>query len=129
MKMGIYSQCERDLHLQNIQISSCDERDVLVIFSVSGGTKDSVELAAAARKCGMKIIVVTSYERSPLTRYADIVLAAVPCEHPVEAGSLTGKIVQIFLVDVLCTGIYYSDRDFYDERIAKSNASVVGKLV
>ena len=129
MKMGIYSQCERDLHLQNIQISSCDERDVLVIFSVSGGTKDSVELAAAARKCGMKIIVVTSYERSPLTRYADIVLAAVPCEHPVEAGSLTGKIVQIFLVDVLCTGIYYSDRDFYDERIAKSYASVVGKLV
>lgn len=129
MKMGIYSQCERDLHLQSIQISSCGERDALVIFSVSGGTKDSVELAAAARKCGMKIIVVTSYEKSPLTKYADVVLAAVPCEHPVEAGSLIGKIGQIFLVDVLCTGIYYSDRAYYDERIAKSNAAVVGKLV
>lgn len=129
MKMGIYSQCERDLHLQSIQISSCDERDVLVIFSVSGGTKDSVELAAAAREYGMKIIVVTSYEKSPLTKYADVVLAAVPCENPVEAGSLIGKIVQIFLVDVLCTGIYYSDKEYYDERIAKSNAAVVGKLV
>lgn len=127
--MGIYSQCERDLHLHNIQLSSCNERDLLVIFSVSGEAKDRGELAAAARKGGMKIIVVTSYERFPLTRYADIALAAVPCEHPVEAVSLTGKVVQIFLVDVLCPGIYCSDRTLYDKRIAKSNASAIGKLV
>ncbi|HIR23258.1 MAG TPA: MurR/RpiR family transcriptional regulator [Candidatus Scatosoma pullicola] len=128
-KMGIYSQCERDLHLQSILLSSCGEKDLLVIFSVSGGTKDSVDLAAYAHKRGIKIIVVTSYEKSPLTKYADVVLAAVPCEHPVEAGSLTGKIVQIFLVDVICTGVYFSDKAHYDECIAQSNASVVGKLV
>lgn len=129
MKMGIYSQCERDAHLQNILISSCGSEDVLVMFSISGGTKDLMDAAALARTCGMKIIVVTSHDKPPLTRFADVVLSSVPTESPTEAGAMASKIVQLFLVDILCTGIYFKDKKKYGDCIAKSNAAVVGKLI
>lgn len=129
MKMGIYSQCERDAHLQNILISSCGSEDVMVLFSISGGTKDVVDAAALARTCGMRIIVVTSHDKSPLTRFADVVLSSVPTESPTEAGAMASKIIQLFLVDILCTGIYFKDKKKYGDCIAKSNAAVVGKLI
>ena len=129
MKMGIYSQCERDAHLQNILISSCGSEDVMVLFSISGGTKDVVDAAALARTCGMRIIVVTSHDKSPLTRFADVVLSSVPIESPTEAGAMASKIIQLFLVDILCTGIYFKDKKKYGDCIAKSNAAVVGKLI
>ena len=74
MTMGIPSYGEQSAHLQNILISSRNEEDVMVLFSISGSSKDIVEAAELARANGMKMIVVTDYEKSPLTKYADVVL-------------------------------------------------------
>lgn len=129
MMMGILTSCERDTHLQNVLISSRGENDLLVIFSVSGASKDTVEAAELARACGMKIIVVTCYEKSPLTRYADLVLSAAPMDSPMEPGAMSGKIMQLFIVDILCSGLHLSDRARYDGYMAKSRRATVSKLL
>ena len=129
LKMGILSHCEKDVHFQNQLYSTCGEEDLLIVFSISGGVKDVIEATSIARASGMKIIVVTCYEKSPLTRYADLVLATPPMESAVESGAMASKIIQFFMVDVLCTGLHLSDRARFDSNLARSNVSTAGKLV
>lgn len=129
MTMGILTYCERDAHLQNVLLSSRTEDDLLILFSISGSTKDAIEAAEIARACNVKVIVVTCYENSPLTRYADLVISAAPMQSPTEVGSMRGKIMQLFFVDVLCTGIHLTDKPLYDHYVAKSNRATVSKLV
>lgn len=129
MKMGIVTFCERDTHFQSILISSRSPLDLLIVFSISGATKDVVEAAELARAYGMKIIVVTCYEKSPLTRFADIILSATSMESPVEPGAMSSKIMQLFMVDVICTGVHLTDKSRFDGFIAKSNVATAGKLI
>ncbi len=129
MKMGIVTFCERDTHFQSILISSRTPLDLLIVFSISGATKDVVEAAELARAYGMKIIVVTCYEKSPLTRFADIILSATSMESPVETGAMSSKIMQLFMVDVICTGVHLTDKSRFDGFIAKSNVATAGKLI
>lgn len=129
MTMGLLTYCERDAHLQNVLLSSRNEEDLLILFSISGSTKDAIEAAEIARACGMKVIIVTCYENSPLTRYADLVISSAPIQSPTEVGSMRGKIMQLFLVDVICTGIHLSDKPRFDLFVAKSNRATVSKLI
>ena len=129
MAMGILSYNEQSAHLQNILIASQGEEDVMVLFSISGSSKDTLEAAELARANGMKIIVITSYEKSPLTKYADVVLCTSPMESPKHPGSIVGKIAQLYAVDTLCTAIYLTDKPRFDTAIAKSRRATVGKLI
>ncbi len=129
LKMGILSYCEQDMHIQNILLSSRSSEDLLVIFSVSGGTKDVIEIAEQARACGMKIILVTCYEKSPVSRLADLVIVCAPKESPAGPGAISSTIMQFFIVNVICEGIRLRDTERFDAMIAKGNAATSKKLV
>ncbi len=129
MMMGLVTFCERDTHLQNVLLSSRGEGDLMIIFSVSGASKDTVEAAELARSIGMKLLVVTCYKNSPLSRYADLVLAAEPMDSPMTPGAMTGKIMQLFMVDILCTGMHNADKTRFDAYYAKSSRATVSKLI
>ncbi len=129
MMMGIATFCERDCHLQNVLLSSRGEEDLMIIFSISGSSKDTVEAAELARASGMKVLVITCYEKSPLSQYADLVISAAPMESPMRPGSMTGKIMQLFVVDTLCTGMHNSDRPRFDAFYARSNRATANKLI
>lgn len=129
MKMGLYSFCERDPHFQSVLTSMRDSGDLIVLFSISGGTKDVIEVAELARANSMKIIVVTGYEQSPLARFADLIIITPPMETPMETGLLSSRVMQLFVVDVLCTGLYQTDKARFDSCIAKGNRATAGKLI
>lgn len=129
MKMGILAYCERDMHFQNILVSTQNENDLLVVFSVSGCTKDVIEAAERAHALGVKIIVITSYDKSPLSRYADLVLASASMESPADPGAMSSIITQLFMVDVLCRALHGTDKAHFDALVARSNVATAGKLV
>ncbi len=129
MMMGLVTFCERDTHLQNVLLSSRGEGDLMIIFSVSGASKDTVEAAELARAIGMKLLVITCYKNSPLSRYGDLVLAAEPMDSPMHPGAMAGKIMQLFMVDVLCTGMHNADKPRFDAYYAKSSRATVSKLI
>ena len=101
----------------------------MIIFSVSGASKDTVEAAELARAIGMKLLVITCYKNSPLSRYGDLVLAAEPMDSPMHPGAMAGKIMQLFMVDVLCTGMHNADKPRFDAYYAKSSRATVSKLI
>ncbi|MBO1914515.1 SIS domain-containing protein, partial [Microvirga sp. 3-52] len=49
------------------------------------------------------IIAITRFSKSPLTSFADITLLCGANEGPLQGGSLTAKISQLYLLDLLYT--------------------------
>lgn len=126
-KMGIESRCERDPLALSVLLSSRSEQDVIVLFSVSGETRMTLEAAELARACKMKIIVITGNGNSPLTRFADAVIYSEPAERLPDTDAVGNRLMQFFAVDVVCTGLRYRDKARFDEFIAKGNVAIAGK--
>lgn len=126
-KMGIESRCERDPLALSVLLASRTEQDVIVLFSVSGETRMTLEAAELARACKMKIIVITCSGGSPLTRFADAVLFSESAERLPDPDAAVGRLMQFFAVDVICAGLRFRDKARFDEYIAKGNVAIAGK--
>ncbi len=90
-----------DSHLQAMSASLLGPGDVAVAFSYSGATKDTLYTADIANKAGAKIIAITRFAKSPLTEISDLTLLCGSNESPLQGGSLTVKISQLFIIDLL----------------------------
>ncbi len=90
-----------DAHLQTMSAALLSEKDLAVIFSYSGSTKDTIDMARLAKSRNSKVIAITKFAKSPLTEYADLVLLCGSNEGPLQGGSLSAKLSQLFLLDVL----------------------------
>lgn len=97
------TECSLDSHLQIMSAALMTENDVAVLISYSGSTKDTIEVAKVAKARGAKIIAITRFAKSPLTTYADITLLCGANEGPLQGGSLSAKISQLYLLDLLYT--------------------------
>ena len=51
-----------------------EEDHVVILFSGSGATRDTVGVAHEAKKANAKIIAITSYKNSPLGKLADVTI-------------------------------------------------------
>ncbi len=98
--------CNMDAHMQLITASTLTEDDVAFIFSYSGSTKDTVEIAKFAKQAKAKIIVITRFIKSQLTQYADILLLSGANEGTLQNGSTSAEISQLFLVDIIYSEYY-----------------------
>lgn len=95
-----------DSHLQIMVASLMTKKDVAVLISYSGSTKDTIEVAEVIKKSGAKIIVITRFAKSPLTTFSDITLLCGANEGPLQGGSLSVKISQLYLLDLLYLGFF-----------------------
>jgi DNA-binding MurR/RpiR family transcriptional regulator len=101
MRITNKTECSIDSHLQIMSAALMTEKDVAVLISYSGSTKDTIEVAKVAKQRGAKIISITRFAKSPLTSYSDITLLCGANEGPLQGGSLSAKISQLYLLDIL----------------------------
>jgi DNA-binding MurR/RpiR family transcriptional regulator len=129
MRITNKTECSIDSHLQIMSASLMTEADVAVLISYSGSTKDTIEVAKVAKERGAKIIAITRFSKSPLTSFADITLLCGANEGPLQGGSLTAKISQLYLLDLLYTE--YFKRTSEVSRINKEHTanSVIEKMM
>lgn len=128
LRIGRRSEAITDPHLQAMSATTLSKEDVVVALSISGSTRDTLESLEIAKETGAKIIAITYYSRSPITQFADIVLPGGAKESPLESGSLTAKISQLFVVDLLCTGLALQTKDKTLEMKQKTAKAVVNKI-
>lgn len=98
--------CSEVVNVQLMMAAAMSRDDVAVIFSYSGATKDTVEIARLAKESGARVVAVTRFTKSPLTEYADIILLCGANEGSLQAGSTSAEISQLFLVDVMYSEYY-----------------------
>ncbi len=120
--------CVQDSHMQAMVASTLTPEDAAVIFSYSGATKDTIHVAETARNAGAVIICLTRFVKSPLTSFSDITLLSGANEGPLQGGSTSAEISQLFLVDLLYTEYYRRYFDECSKNNKKTSGSVIEKL-
>src|SRR5699024_4474728 len=100
-----------DSHNQMIRSNSVDNETVIIAISLTGSTKDIIDAVENSKQNGAKVIAITNYTESPLAEFADIILLTSAKENPLDSGSLVSKISQLYIIDLLCTGITIEDHE------------------
>ena len=118
-----------DTHFQTIAASLLEEQDVMILFSVSGGTKDMLDIAKQASQQGVKLVIVTNHLKSPLAKYADALLYVVAKSAPLNSGSLISKISQLYVIDVLSREIRREMGSKAENSLKKTALAVMDKEV
>ncbi len=118
-----------DSHLQIMAASMMNEREVAIVISYSGQTKDSMEVARMAKEAGAFVVTITRFLKSPLTAYSDITLLCGANEGPLQGGSLSAKISQLYLLDIMY--FEYFKKTYEESRKNKeiTSRSVLEKLI
>ncbi|WP_207727269.1 MurR/RpiR family transcriptional regulator [Caproicibacter fermentans] len=119
----------QDSHMQAMSSALLNEHDLAIAFSYSGSTKDVLEILKRAKQNKAKTICVTHYAESPMTAYADIVLLCSANEGPFQGGSLSAKVAQLYLLDVLYTEYFKQNFAICDYNKKLTTQSIASKLL
>ncbi|WP_246061290.1 MurR/RpiR family transcriptional regulator [Paenibacillus oralis] len=128
LRLGRRSEAAFDSHMQAMSAVLLEEGDVAVGFSVSGSSKDTNDILAKAKSGGAKVIAVTNYAKSPITSIADLVLLTAGKESPLEGGSMSAKISQLFVIDLLCEGLSLKNLERAKQMKEKTARAVIDKI-
>lgn len=111
--------------MQAMAAATMNERDVAVVISYSGATKDTIHVAEIAKRVGAKTVCITRFVKSPMTSFSDITLLCGANEGPLQGGSTSAEISQMFLIDLLYTEYY---RRYFD-KCSKNNERTSGAVL
>ncbi|WP_158598528.1 MurR/RpiR family transcriptional regulator [Notoacmeibacter ruber] len=105
-RAGIVCHRPMDMHLATMLASSFGPKDLLIVFSASGATRDIVDICGLATKSKTPIVGITSRRKNPVEKYSTFHLVAVASDSPVTSGSGASVISQIALADSIYIDIY-----------------------
>ena len=117
-----------DAHIQSMIASLMDSEDIAVGFSYSGSTKDTVDVMKLAKNNGSKTICITRFAKSPITKYADVVLLVGAKEGPFQGGSLSTKMAQLYMIDILYTEYFRKNSELAKENKERTSSSISDKM-
>ena len=112
-----------DSHLQLNTTAVMSKQDVILFFSYSGSTRDLQDVLEVAKSRGVKVILISRFPKSPGGQMADVVLQCGANESPLQAGSATARVAQLFVLEVLFQYLNNSDpvsAEFCRESIAEA---------
>lgn len=101
LRIGLPVGVVTDAHMQAVSASLLRKGDVALIISHTGRTRDTLSAAQKARAAGATVVVLTSFQRSPLTRTAHVVLVAASAETAFRVEAMASRIAQLSVVDAL----------------------------
>lgn len=82
-----------------------DEDDVVVAISHSGETDETVKAVSIAKANGARVISVTEDKSSRLRDVSDVSLGYFSGESILETGSISSKLAQFFVIDLVYTQV------------------------
>ena len=107
LRAGCTSAAYADTHMQAVVVSQLRAGDVVIGISQSGSSKDIAEAMKTARSRGAATIAITSRERSPVARLADVLLLTDTEETRHSDLGLSSHLARLVVVDALCYSIVY----------------------
>lgn len=101
LTVGKLVLAEQSSHTMTAIASNLNNKDVVLCFSVSGATKDILDVAKIAKRSGAYIVSITSYPSSPLGKLSDMIFNGCSKEASAYRGSLTHCMGQLFIAGIL----------------------------
>lgn len=124
IRLGCAVYAYADAHMQVTAAALLQKDDVVIAVSHSGASRDILASAAAAKKTGAKIIVLTSHARSPLTKLADITLCGMGREVQFVSEAGASRLIHKAIGEVLYTRMAMLEREKFQENIEKMRQEI-----
>lgn len=101
VRIGVSAAHHPDPHLALTVASLCTQDDVVVAFSHTGRTVETIRTLRIAREARACTIAVTDEGESPLAEVADVTLLTHASESPFRMAAMSSRLAQLTLVDIL----------------------------
>lgn len=105
LRSGIHSWLSVDSHMQAVNARLLEPGDVALAVTYSGETREVLDNLGLARDAGATTVCITNFPRSTVARQCDICLAASTTRTRWLHDSISARLAQLAIVDVLCVGI------------------------
>lgn len=109
LKVGIQTHVAQDADIQAMMASLLKKGDVAFGISHSGSNRRVVHCMKLARQQGATTIALTTQGKSPLLRYADIVLFSATRETVFKSESVSARIAQLAVIDSLVAAVAFKN--------------------
>jgi len=127
-RIGINCTAYPDGHLQITSAVTLKKGDVAVAVSYSGKTNQVISAARQAKKAGATIITITKFGKNPLNMIGDINLSIVAKESNIRSAATSSRIVQLYIIDVLYTGVAGANYKAVVKMLEKSRTAIMDEL-
>jgi DNA-binding MurR/RpiR family transcriptional regulator len=123
-RIGLVSYAWSDAHLALTSAAVLRAGDVAVGISHSGTTIDTIDALQAARRHGARTVAITNFDKSPISRAADLVLVTAAQETAFRSGAMSSRIAQLALVDCIFAAVAQRSYDQAIEALDNTAAAV-----
>lgn len=109
-----------DFYLQHVSASNLGPGDLAIGISYSGCSRNTVDVMKMARRKGASTIVMTNFEHSLISRYADVLLCTEN-RQALYGNAIFSRTSQIALVDMIYMRIILSDYKRFTKKLDESS--------
>jgi DNA-binding MurR/RpiR family transcriptional regulator len=103
--LGLHAVAPADSYSQGIVARQLTRGDVCLMISHTGATTDSLHPAMAASDAGAFVVAISSYDQSPASEIADVLLVAGGHEQGFRLETMASRLSHLAVVDALFVGI------------------------
>lgn len=125
MRLGYQCTFNHDFHSLLSFIPYLGENDVFIAISMSGKTKDVLELSRFAQKKGAKVVAITNIGKSPLYKEADIRLCTPVVESDYRIGTIPSRMTQLTIIDALYLSVFQAKGETILEQFHEARNEVI----
>ncbi|MDQ0297966.1 DNA-binding MurR/RpiR family transcriptional regulator [Salibacterium salarium] len=111
MRTGLETVAYQDAHFQLMAASLLTPDDVVFLISHSGTNKDMLLALETAKEQGATTICITSLQKSPLSKQADIALHTAAQETEYRSEALSSRLAQLSIFDALYVSVSMQRKD------------------
>lgn len=115
---------ETDQHIQLTNASTAQEGDVVFVISYSGQTLDIYQSLLEFKKKGVKVITLTKVAINPIKDIGDISLSTIVEKSNLRSTSLSSRMAQLTVIDILYVKLIQRDREKANRLIGDAVESV-----
>jgi RpiR family transcriptional regulator, carbohydrate utilization regulator len=106
-RLGYQCTTHQDFHFLLSFIPYLSKKSVFIAISMSGKTKDVLELTRFAKSKGVTVIAITNIDKSPLYKEADIRLCTPIVEQDYRIASIPSRMTQLTIIDSLYLSVFH----------------------
>lgn len=120
LRIGKNSCFSYDTHTQLTYGANLSPKDIAVIISYSGTTKEMLEILSLAQAAGCPTLAITKFAKSPLVAGADHSIYISTPEVDLRSGAMSSRLAQLTVVDMLFTVLASKNYSLVEKYLEKS---------
>lgn len=128
-RLGLKASFCSDSHIMSILSAHTATTDLMVAVSHSGESREILDAVKLARANGTKVVAITSYPNSTLTRLSDEVLLSSTNETRYRSDAMVSRIIQLVIIDILYVALVLKLGPEAIDKVNKSRLAVAEKKV